>query len=158
MRHDNSERDLAIKGALKDLVRACGGQVRAAAITGSHQSVISDACSINHMDKSLRLDHVAILEADAGKPIVTRALADLAGCDVQERTVAIGKASMMEDAAQMSRAFGEMQAKFMTAIEDGRLDPVEQALVRGCIRELRERLNAFEAQTANVTTVRAVKS
>ena len=64
---------------------------------------------------------------------------------------------MMADAARMSLAFGDLQHKFMTAMADGHLDPVEQALVRGSIKDLRDKINTFDAQTATASTVRAVK-
>lgn len=55
-------------------------------------------------------------------------------------------------------AFADLQSKFMTAMGDGNLDPVERAQLRGALNEHRDLLNAFDAKLAVANSVRAVRS
>lgn len=150
-------RQMAIKAAFRDLIEAAGGQKRVAAITRACQSSISKQSSPHDGDHFPTVDVIADLEADTGLRAITTLLADMAGCDVVPRAGTVKPESMMADAGRMALAFGDLQHKFMAAIADGHLDPVEQAQVRGAIKDLRDRINTFDAQTATATTVRAVK-
>lgn len=69
---------LALKGATRRLVDACGGVESAAAVTRTGFQVLS---KYGHPMQPVfaPVDVVADLEADAGMPLVTRALAALAG-------------------------------------------------------------------------------
>lgn len=84
-----------IKTACADLVRAFGGQVAAAERLGTRQQRISDCCSKN-TDAFLRIDEVALLEADTvgypGHPQVTSLLARRLGAELvtTPRTTARG--------------------------------------------------------------------
>lgn len=74
---------LELKAYFRDLVVACGGPKRAAEITGGQASHISEAMAPHNADRWPRLDHVAMLEADCGQPIVAAALADRSGYGLQ---------------------------------------------------------------------------
>lgn len=62
---------LTLKAGFRDLVRAAGGQERAALITGTSQSRVSENASAHCPDCTPRVHHVAILEADARLPVIT---------------------------------------------------------------------------------------
>lgn len=69
---------LALKGATRRLVEACGGVESAAAVTRTGFQVLSKY-GLPKEAVFVPVDVVADLEADAGEPLVTRALAALAG-------------------------------------------------------------------------------
>lgn len=69
---------LALKGATRRLVEACGGVESAAAVTRTGFQVLSKYGRPQE-PVFAPVDVVADLEADAGDPFVTRALAQLAG-------------------------------------------------------------------------------
>jgi len=69
---------LTLKAAVRRLVRICGGPHAAAAITRSDTSRLSRFGAPSEAMQA-PVDVIADLEAEAGAPLVTRALADLSG-------------------------------------------------------------------------------
>lgn len=103
-----------LKTACAELVRAFGGQVAAAERLGTRQQRISDCCS-KHTDAWLRIDEIAILEAETighpGHPQVTALLARRVGADLvtTPRVTATGTdllklfAAQSQDTADLAR-------------------------------------------------------
>lgn len=121
---DRETRVLALKASFRDLIRACGGQERCAELLGISQSRISEASSINHMDKSPRLDHVMILEADCRSPIVTRFMADAS----HHRVVSIEPGKTQDPHLHLAQIIGGNAKAAMGlagALADGRIMPSE---------------------------------
>jgi hypothetical protein len=74
-----SVRDRAIKLAARELVHAVGGQEAAAQLIGKSQSQVQRCCSINDDSNFLNARDIGVLEQYAPRPLVTMALAKLAG-------------------------------------------------------------------------------
>lgn len=142
------------------LVRAFGGQVAAAERLGTRQQRISDCCS-RHTDAFLRIDEIAILEAETigypGHPQVTALLARRIGADLvtTPRVTATGGdllklfAAQSQDTADLARVIveahvdGEIDLGEAEAIDDVIDDVIANALamraeVRMIIREARQ--------------------
>lgn len=69
----------ALKAASMILVEKAGGVARAAALTSTSHSRLSEAASPWHDNRWLSLIHIADLECVAGEPVITRVLAELSG-------------------------------------------------------------------------------
>lgn len=149
---------LAIKAAFRDLVTAAGGPKRAADKTRGCQSRISEAMAPHEDERFPAIDQVADLEGETGQLHITRLLADMAGFDLVPRVTSARPRTMLADAAAMGIAYADMHAKFLMAMADGALDPVERTQLRAALNETRRLLNDFDAQLAVANTVRAVNS
>lgn len=155
-----SAADQELKTACTALVRAFGGQIPAAARLGTRQQRISDCCS-KHTDAWLRLDEVAILEAETighpGHPQVTALLARRIGADlvITPRVTATGNdllkmfAAQSQETADLARVIveahvdDEIDLAEAMAIDDVIDDVIANALamraeVRMIIREARQ--------------------
>jgi hypothetical protein len=119
-------RDLvALKTAFRLLIDAVGGLEAAHAVTGYPVSRLSEAASPNHADRWPRLDHVAELEAVAGRPLVTAVLAQLAGCtlDAAPRQPGTPGAALVG----VVRHAGDVVSCAAAAMSDGRICEAERA-------------------------------
>lgn len=138
-------RVLALKAAYRDLIRACGGQERCALLLGISQSRISEAASINHLDKSPRLDHVAMLEADCGSPVVTKFLADA----LQHRVVRVEPGQHLEPHDQLARIISgsaEVSSGLALALADGKVSPSEALRLKHQALVALDNLQAYLAE------------
>lgn len=121
----------ALKAATRRLIAACGGQESAALIPGMpiqrHQS-FSEAGSPAHPDRMLRIDVVALLEADCGLPLVTAALAKGTGhVLVALPAVAGGDARLLRVTAEALKEVSEVFARLSEYLADGTLSTDEGA-------------------------------
>lgn len=118
-----------LKTACRDLIRAFGGQVAAAARLHTRQQRISDCCS-NSTDAFLRLDEIAILEAETfgypGHPHVTSVLARHIGAELvtTPRTAATGTDLLKLYAAQ-AKETSDLAATLVDAHSDDEITLVE---------------------------------
>lgn len=122
-------RDLvALKTSFRLLIDAVGGLEAAHAVTGYPTSRLSEAASPNHLDRWPRLDHVAELEAVAGRPIVSAVLAQLAGHTLQAATAQPGTPG--EALVGVVRQAGDVVSAAAQAMSDGRICEAERAALR----------------------------
>lgn len=122
-----------LKSASRALVRAFGGQDAAAKRLGTRQQRISD-CTSRNTDAFLRLDEVAILEAEtvgmAGHPHVTSVLARALDMEIVPlaHCAASGR-DLLKLFAQQSRSNGELADKILEAHDDDIVTIAEAAMI-----------------------------
>jgi hypothetical protein len=115
-----------MKDGTRALVEACGGGRRAATLTRSDPTYLSRYAAQHEGERFVPIDVVADLEAEVGKPIVTRILAGLLGFDLVPRRV--GPATPETFTALVgafAKETGEATAAFGAAIQDGRVTRAE---------------------------------
>lgn len=122
-----------LKTASRALVRAFGGQEAAAKRLGTRQQRISD-CTSRNTDAFLRLDEVAVLEAETvgtlGHPHVTSVLARSLDMEIVVLTpcAATGR-DLLKLFAGQSRSNGELADKILQVHGDDIVTPDEAALI-----------------------------
>ena len=127
-----SPRELALKLATRDAVKAAGGQEFVAGETGRAQSRISDYCSPNTLD-FMPLEVAAKVEALSvgapGYPHITRALARAAGAEFVTRQD--GEGSVCEDLtrllADVAGESGDLLRALASGASSGRAFPGKAA-------------------------------
>lgn len=140
MPHEKSP--LELKAYYRDLVIACGGPKRAAEIVGAQASHISEAMAAHH-DRWPRVDHVALLEADCGQPIVTAALADRMGYAIEAVTAQGDHISPLLHLTRIVTDVRNVECTVLTAMNDGALSAAERRDVRRQAQEAIAALNAL---------------
>jgi hypothetical protein len=146
---------LELKAFYRDLVMASGGPKRAAGLVGAQPSHISEAMAPHTLDRWPRLDHVALLEADCGQPIVTAVLADRMGYALQAVS---GQGAHSSPLLQLSRIVSEVrdvECGILVAMQDGQLSAAERRDVR---RQAQEAIAALNALCADLLDPSAVGS
>lgn len=141
--------NLQLKAAFRDLVKLAGGQERCALLLGISQARISEACSVNHLERSPRLDHVAMLEEDTDEPVVTKLLAQLAGCDL----VALDRADPLDPHLHLARIIketGDVTSAMSQALADGAISTDEARTLRA---EADAAILVLQEFTAQLTAV-----
>lgn len=115
-----------LKAYFRDLVDACGGTKRAAEKVGGHASHISEAMAVHNLERWPRLDHVAILEADCGQPIVSRFLADRLGFGLEPHAGRPG-GDLPHVFASAMKEMADVQVAYVTAVANHHVDAAERA-------------------------------
>ena len=115
----------ALKVGFGLLIDDVGGLEAARAVTGHSTGRLSEAASVNILDRWPRVDHVLMLEKIAGKPRVTEHLARLLGYGLLPIIPLEGDQG--EALAAVMRSAGELGARTMTALADGKLSDEERA-------------------------------
>lgn len=118
-------RDLmALKTHFGTLVHRIGGFDAAEAALRYRKGHLSAAASVEHPDRSPRADHIAELELMTGEPLITAALAGLAGYELQRRGTGAGtaEASMLGLVAQA----GETMRQVAEALADSAICEAER--------------------------------
>jgi hypothetical protein len=123
---------LRLKAALRDLVTLVGGGSRAAVATGLDASTVSRQCSPEHLDRFMAMDHVAVLERDAGQPVVSALMVEMAGGHAAPDPAAHPLAAL----SALHARFGAVSTGMLDALADGRITPAEAARVDGDLSEL----------------------
>jgi hypothetical protein len=145
----NEKQRIEIKAAFRDLVKEAGGQERAALLTGMPQPKISEAGSLNHPDRAPRVDHIAILEADTGRPHITKLLAEYSG----HRLEKVGKhkpADPHVHLAHIIKESGDVAALISQALADGTITATEAKGLKVQADEAIIELQKFAAQMADI--------
>ncbi|CAH1670606.1 MULTISPECIES: hypothetical protein [unclassified Chelatococcus] len=140
-----SER-LALKVATRHLVDACGGGINAASITRVGQQKLSDYGNRNVADVFAGIDVIADLERDCGELFVTRALADLAACDVVPRPGSAAPLAPADILARMIRESADVSAAIATAQAAGGWTREMRAKIRKEILDLYDVLAPLKAE------------
>lgn len=141
-----------LKAAQRDLIKMCGGIVRAADLTSTSTSHVGRWNQAKDTDL-MPINAIIILEADCGQPLVTSAMAELNGFRVEDPERAIKTtASIMTSLADTMQEAGALFASGAAAAADGKYTPAElTALERGAavlntkIGSLRNDLAAAQA-------------
>ncbi len=127
--HHNSQSDslgrafpacsyMALKAAFRRLTKAVGGQESAASITRVDYQRIG-RYGRAHEAMFAPIDVVADLEADAGCPMVTRAMADLQGYLLIPKPPTTGDAQWVEHLGALAKEAGEAIGKLGEAFAHG---------------------------------------
>jgi hypothetical protein len=138
---------LELKAFYRDLVIACGGPKRAAEITGGQASHISEAMAAHHIDRWPRIDHVALLEAECGQPMVTAALADRMGYAVAAVSKQGCDASPLLHLSRIVTEVRDVECGILNAMADGQLCAAERRDVR---RQAQEAIAALTRLCADL--------
>lgn len=109
---------MALKAAFRRLTKAVGGQESAASITRVDFQGIG-RYGRAHEAMFVPVDVVADLEADAGDPLVTRAMADLQGHLLVPKPPAEGDPEWVEHLGALGKEAGEAIARLSEAFAHG---------------------------------------
>lgn len=123
---------------------AVGGVRRAAEHLQLSPGRVSQSASPFEGARWFSLLHVAELEALAGAPIIARALADLADCDVVPRGAG-ARDTVHHHLARITRECADVQSLLLDALSDGQISDAERDAV---VREARQAVDALNALAA----------
>ncbi len=121
---------LTIKAATRNLAKLCGGVEAAATETRIEKTGVGDYGNINKMGSFAPVDVIADLEMAAGEPVVTRALAKIAGYALVPTADAEGVRGVVCEiaahqpvllAAEIAVLLGKLQEDSLQAAADGDL-------------------------------------
>lgn len=139
-----------LKARCRDLVKAAGGQERAALITRGSQGKISEALSPLHPERYMALDQILDLERDADAPLVTRLLAEVAGYDLVQRDGAAPK-TPARHLADVITAGNAVEAGLASSLaDDGGLSPAEAADLITPVRQAILMFQQLDAQLSHL--------
>ncbi len=119
----------ALKLASQQLVEAAGGVKAAAELTQASASRMSEAVSPWHDNRWLTLVQVADLEAVSGQPVITRALASMAGFALAPTDPARPQ-DMHQVLAHIVLETSDVTTALSAAMADGKVDAREAATVK----------------------------
>lgn len=145
-----------LKAATRDLVKVCGGVVRAGEISGYSKTEVGRWQSATDTDV-IPIPATLALEADSGRAFVTAVMAELnerrlgePGADARET------ANLARTHAEVAHAVGEASIKLAIAQEDGVISPGEAETIDRAYSEIERRVGAARMSLANAK-VRVVK-
>ncbi|OCC05237.1 hypothetical protein BA190_10055 [Labrys sp. WJW] len=127
---------LRIKAATRDLVKVCGGVVRAGEIALLSKSEISRFQAPGSPDL-ITIPAALALEADCGLPLVTQVMADMSGRrltdpEAEERQ----QACLASDISETLRKSAEVMTAYASAIADGVVTAAEAEAIDRVAGEL----------------------
>lgn len=139
-----------MKAATRDLVKACGGVVRAGEVANTSKSEMSRLQSATDQD-IISIPQALALEAECGLPLVTTVMADLNGRRLTD-PVADGReaATVFAKAAETMRSAADMFAGIAVAQSDGEITAAEAEMVDRQAGELERTLGHFRRDLAAV--------
>lgn len=118
-----------VKSATRDLVKACGGVVRAGELAHASKSEVSRWQSPADSDL-ISIPAALALEGECGLPLVTTAMADLHGRRLSDPDAeGAVVANVFTRHAEAMRAAAELMAAGAKAAEDGRLTGAEAEIM-----------------------------
>ena len=142
-----TDRDLMMKALFRDLMRACGGPKRCSDLLGYPDSHLS-ACGAAHVeDRFPRLDHVAVLEADCGHPVVCQGLAAFHGMDLVPRSGSAAAISPVQHLSRLAKESGDVIQQMAAAVSDGEVTRGERDEM---LREMQQLIDACHAAMADL--------
>lgn len=126
------DRTRTLKFHTEALVKAIGVEA-SSVLTGRSKATLGRYYSDReeHMDRFMPVDAVALLEAAAGFPHVTAALAEIAGYDVVRRPQVAAEPrpdarhTLNEDVAALSTRFATLLRTYADAMADDTVSPAE---------------------------------
>ena len=130
------ERDyLALKASTRGLLKLAGGQEAASSATRVGQQALSRYGAASEPEAFAPIDVIADLEAETGEPVVTRALAHLAGFDLVSREKGDGQ-PLPRRLGCIAKEAGDVVASLANALADGTVTHAERVLVEAETQEL----------------------
>ncbi len=130
------ERDyLVLKAATRGLTKLAGGQETAAGVTRVGQQALSRYGAAQEQEAFAPIDVIADLEAETGDPVVTRALAHLAGFDLVARDRGDGQ-PLPRRLGCIAKEAGDVVASLANALADGAVTPEERTQIEAETQEL----------------------
>lgn len=145
-----------LKAATRDLVKVCGGVVRAGEVAGYSKTEVGRWQSATDVD-IIPIPAALALEADSGRAFVTAVMAEL-----NERRLSEPGASARETAnlarthAEVAHAVGEASIQLAIAQEDGVITPSEAETIDRAYSEIERRVSAARLSLAS-SKVHAIK-
>ncbi|KFC73218.1 hypothetical protein FG93_01962 [Bosea sp. LC85] len=132
-----------VKAANRDLVEMCGGIARAAEIAELSSAQIGRCANIES-DDLLSARAKAKLEADIGRPVVTRVEIELLGWSAHQVALAPAADESCPHRAisRISAEMGDVMSAYIEGCRDGRFSPADAAIVA---KELSDLAKAVEA-------------
>lgn len=118
----------SLKTATRALVQRVGGLHAAATVTRVGASALAEYYDPHAVDRLAPVDVVADLERVAAEPLVSDAMARLAGCTLQPMGHAAG--SDARAIAGVFREVGQLGERWATAMEDGATSAGERDAVQ----------------------------
>lgn len=143
-------RILRIKAAQDQLVALCGGLDESAAISNFGRSTVGRWKDLG--DPTLMpLGAVMALEAHCGQPLVTAALAELAGRRLADPEPATAdQVNVMARHAEAIVQAGELMSAGATAFADGRVTPNEATAIDRAAGQLERALGDYRKALAGI--------
>jgi hypothetical protein len=142
---------LRIKAATRDLVKACGGIVRAAELCRVSKSEMGRYQAPIDPD-IVPLHHALVLETECGMPVVTTVMADIHGRRLSDPQAVEAGACVFARNADLMRQTAALMGAAATAAADGTCTPSEAEIldrhaseVEAAARLLRRDLSAVKA-------------
>ena len=140
---------LRIKAVTRDLVRHCGGVVRAGEICAHSKSEVSRWQHASHPEV-IDLASAYALEADCGLPLVTTVMAEAHGRRLTDEAAMTSAASINARHSALLRAQGELSIHMASALEDGTITPAEAEALDRAASMMEEGVRGFRAGLAAV--------
>lgn len=139
----------AVKAATRQLVQMAGGASAAALVTRvAHQDISRYGSPLeDHQERFMPLDVVADIESECGEPVVTRALADLAGHILVPRpNIARSGSALGIITAKALKETSEVFVAIAESLGDGKLCAADVARIDTDIDEAIVKLMALRLQ------------
>ncbi|WP_454919242.1 hypothetical protein [Xanthobacter sediminis] len=140
---------MRVKAATRDLVRYCGGVIRAGDITCHSKTEVSRWQVVDHA-AVIDLPAAMALEAECGMPLITAVMAEAHGRRLTDEAAAASAASLNARHSELLRAQGELSIHMAAALEDGTVTPTEADLLDRAAADQEEKLRRFRAGLAAV--------
>ncbi|GGF56542.1 hypothetical protein GCM10007301_15250 [Azorhizobium oxalatiphilum] len=138
-----------LKSATRDLIKVCGGVIRAGEIAHRSKSEVSRWQSVTDSDV-IDLAAAIALEADCGMPLVTTVMAELNGRRLTDEVAAQSASSLLDRHADVLRKSAETATLMARALEDMTITPAEAELLDRAASEQEAALRNFRAGLAAV--------
>lgn len=143
-----------VKSATRDLIKLCGGVVRAGEVAGVSKSEASRWQSATDADV-ISLPAALALEAECSVPLVTTAMAELQGRRVSDPREAAITACLLGAYTGVLTGNAELQTAMAHALSDGTVTPAEADLIsrhitgtEGALVQLKQALAGIKADGA----------
>lgn len=143
-----------VKSATRDLVRLCGGVVRAGEVAGVSKSEVSRWQSAADNDV-ISLPAALALEAECGMPLVTSAMAEVQGRRVSDPREAEVTGCLIGAYTGVLSGNAELQQAMAHALADGTVTPAEADVIgrnigglEGALVQLKQALAGVKADGA----------
>lgn len=139
-----------LKEAVTDLVSACGGQERSAAMTRVSPSQMQRYTAPDQSEYQMPVDVALALEMSSGNPIVTQFMAAQTG-HVLISTKPDDETPLSQDIATVGRDTAKLFEEWALAMRDGKISKQEAA---GIEKRALDGINALASVIAEVRLIR----
>lgn len=138
-----------IKSATRDLVKLCGGVIRAGELANTSKTEVSRWQTATAPDL-IDLAAALALEAECGLPLVTTVMAELNGRRLTDEASAQSASSLLDRHAEVLRKSAETATLMARALEDMTITPAEAEQLDRAAAEQETSLRSFRAGLAAV--------